>query len=199
MEMTDVQRALFQRAIESLLTDPDYAHPLPQIARLCGGEAMNDIKLRQKMYAGANAEVTNSGSALLSPEASLYWKEAQRVLAYSRLVLVRGSRSAEKALSLKCETLEESFASRVPDHEKGKFLVHDPESPDRWDDRWHSCIDGNFPLLRADLQKAPTIRNPLGRAQLEVLREMLDEADNYGHMIERQNLMERVAWARQPD
>lgn len=196
MELTDVQRALLQRAAQTLLNQPDYAHPLKALAELSSRDVTEEIKRRRRMFVNANREVQDLGSALLSPEAALYWKDAQRVLAHGKLVLDRGSRKMEKSHSLACEALEEHFDERVPDADRSKFVRYDPNRPDLWDDRWHACVDWYFPLLRRDLQTAKAIANPMGKAQLDVLRELLAEPIVSVDQTDRQRLMDRVAALR---
>lgn len=196
MELTNVQRALLQRAVQTLLDQPEYAHPLKALAELSSRDVTDEIKRRRGMYVSANREVEELGPALLSPEAALYWKEAQRVLAHGNLVLARGSRKMEKSHSRACEALEERFDERVPNSDKPKFVRYDLNRPDLWDDRWHACVDWYFPLLRQDLQTAKVIANPMGQAQLDVLRELLAEPVASVDQTERQRLLERVAELR---
>ena len=196
MELTDVQRALLQRAIQTLLDQPEYAHSLKVLAETSSRDVTDEIKRRHSMYVSANREVEKLGPNILSPGAALYWKEAQRVLAYGNLVISRGSRKMEKSHSKKCEALEERFDERVPDSDKPKFVRYDLDRPDLWDDRWHACVDWYFPLLRHDLRSAKVVANPMGKAQLDVLHEILAERDVGVDQAEQQRLMERIAALR---
>lgn len=168
MDLTEVQIAGLTRALGTLDAEPDYQHPLSLIRRIGGPEVVAEIKDVAAEYKAANLVSLTSGVTLLSASAADYWHEARGVLSYGRLVLSMGSRKAEKVLGRKCEALDESFEARVAPNERGMFLIHELEGGN-WDDRWHACIDFNFPLLRRDLGGATAYKNPMSEAQRTVL------------------------------
>lgn len=178
MELTDFQAAGVKLLLKKLMEDPDYAHPVPAIKRLAGAAIAELIKEERASLANYN-KIAKSNIPALSADAMDYWTEARSVLAYGRLAMSQGSRAAEKALSRKCEALEESFASRVPDSEKGHFLIYDINDLNgkSWDDRWHFCVDGNFPLLR-DQGSLAIISDVMREAQLNVLSSFTNGGSN---------------------
>lgn len=169
MKLTEVQVAGLAQALATLEATPDWKLPMSIIRRNGGDEVVDAINRLHGEYVNANKAAT-SPTAFLSASSVDYWQEARKVLAYGRLALSMGSRSAEKQLGKKCEALDESFDARVPDEEKGAFQIHDINDPSTWDDRWHNCVDFNFPLLRESmLGGVPVIDSPMRQAQLDVL------------------------------
>lgn len=166
MELTNFQAAGVKLLIKKLMDDPSYAHPMPVIKRLAGTVIAERIREERASLLEYN-KLAKSNVPALSATAMDYWAEARAVLTYGRLALSQGSRTAERTLSRKCEALEESFAHRVPDQEKGHFLIHDINDGKSWDDRWHCCVDYNFPLLRDN--HAPVISNVMREAQISIL------------------------------
>ena len=176
MELTDVERATLRLILDMLEADPNAVASTAAINRILGPTWRGRIAERSAEYVNAN-QVAAAGGAVLSSSAQNYWDEAKAVLRYGRLALAKGSRKAEKALSLKCEALDESFAAQVPQQEQGMFLIsrhvftHDAKD---WDERWAWTVDHEFPLLRRELVSgAIVIANPLREAQIDVLAEAL--------------------------
>lgn len=168
MDLTEVQIAGLALALGTLDAKPEYKNPLSLIRRIGGPEVVGEIKEVLAEYKAANLISLSGGVALLSASAADYWQEARGVLSYGRLVLSMGSRKSEKTLGRKCEALDESFEARVAPNERGMFLIHELEGGN-WDDRWHACIDFNFPLLRRDLGGATAYANPMSEAQRAVI------------------------------
>jgi hypothetical protein len=177
MNLTDFQTAGVKLLLRKLEGDPAYVHPMTVIRRLAGPDIAKSIKEERAALVDYN-KMVKSNAPLLSTSAMDYWTEARSVLAYGKLALSRGARAAEQSLSRKCEALEESFAHRVPDREKGHFLIYDINdmSGENWDDRWHSCVDFNFPILR-DQGSSGTIANTMREAQITVLSVLAGNSD----------------------
>ena len=196
MELDEVQIAGLARALATLEAIPDYEHPMALLRRLGGSEVVEAINILRTEYVAANKVAKSGGVALLSADAAEYWQEAQGVLAYGRLVMSMGSRAAEKALSRKCEALEESFTARVPLTEQGRFLVHDINGGN-WDDRWHSTVDFSFPLLRPDLGGGLAYQQPMAEAQRTVLsaivRPVPDAQVQQANVERRSNYLRELA------
>lgn len=178
MELTNFQAAGVKLLLKKLMEDSDYAHPVPVIKRMAGAAIAERIREEHASLVNYN-KMAKSNIPPLSADAMDYWSEARSVLAYGRLALSQGSRAAEKALSRKCEALDESFARRVPDSEKGHFLIYDINDVGgkSWDDRWHFCVDGNFPLLR-DQGSIAIIPDVMREAQLNILSSFTNTGSN---------------------
>lgn len=177
--LDDVQRAAIELALDTLDAQPDYRHSSALIIRIAGNEVAAQVAGLATEYREANKAAKEQSGALLSAEAADYWQEAQGVLRYAKVVQAGNDRDfkKEKTLSRKCERLEESFAARVPDFDKPKFVQFDPQSLDAQDERWNWCVDGNFPLLHEQFRETMPFRNPVGEAQRTVLNGLLDERE----------------------
>ncbi|WP_130752418.1 hypothetical protein [Sphingobium xenophagum] len=175
--MAEFQEARARMLLRKLVADENYTHPMSVIRRVAGQEIADRITAERDNLANYN-KVAKANVPALSADAMHYWTEAQSVLAYGRLALSQGSRTAERALSRKCEALDESFANRVPDREKGHFLMYDIHDLDgkNWDDRWLSCIDFYFPLLR-EIGTSATITNTMRVAQINILAPLSADED----------------------
>ncbi|MES3097282.1 hypothetical protein [Sphingomonas aerolata] len=174
MELNAIQLAGLTAALATLKDRPEYSHPIPLLRRIGGDEVVKEVKSLHGEYVQANKDAESGGIAMLSGDSAAYWEEARGVLVYGRLIMSKGDKLAGKGaqtLSLKCESLDESFVHRVPPQEQGMFLVFDINSTDgsNWDDRWHACRDYNFPLLRADLGGSTPVKHPMNEAQGTVL------------------------------
>ena len=171
MILTEVERATLRLALAALEEDVTATLPMATLNAILGRDWASRVTERRAEFVKANRSMSG-GSSLLSASAQNYWADARSVLAYGRLVLSMGSRKAEKVLSSKCEALDESFSARVHPSERGCFLIHDLNGSN-WDDRWHACVDFNFPILRVELMGQTVVANPLREAQMEGLAEVL--------------------------
>ncbi len=180
MDFDDVQRAGIKLALDKLHSDEEYKHEMALIRRLVGDNGAKQVQALYREYVQANKDVRQNGGAMLSAEAADYWQDAQSALAYGAMVYANPSNGGygkrERALSRKCEELNASFSSRVPQNEQGKFKQYVDGDPGNWDPRWHNTRDGFFPLLNASFSSTlPMIPNAMGEAQRIVLGSMLEE------------------------
>lgn len=172
MAITPEQRETISVALDRLYADPAFELPIAAIRQILDRTWEKRVLAQRAEYVAANKMAANP-AAMLSGSARDWWEEARQALAYGRLALSRGSRASEKALSRKCEKLDESFEARVPVQERGMFKFHDLTDGPGWDDRWHCCMDFNFPLLREEFCSGPMFTNPMREAQISVLNDAL--------------------------
>lgn len=173
MSLTDVERALIERALDRLAQGDEHAHKISLIERIAGKAAADEVRALRKDYKEANDAAKEHGGAMLSAEAADYWQEARGVLAYGAMVMANPSRGRELALSRKCEHLLASFEQRVPAIEHGKFRQYRDGDGANWDDRWHNTIDGFFPLLESHYSGSVPISDPMAEAQRTILGGLL--------------------------
>ena len=199
--LDNVQRAAIERALNKLNSSPNYSHKMAIIERVAGKAAAKEVADLTAEYRDANDQAKLHGCAMLSGEAADYWQEAQGVLSYGRLALSMGSRAAEKALSRRCELLEESFAERVPEHEQRKFVIYDVQAEwqngaEGYDNRWDWTQDFRFPLLSPQFTDSLPVRNPVGEAQRVVLAGLLDPpapAEQAANVSRLESMLARIA------
>lgn len=178
MALTPLQVASAQIALKALEQDPEFAHPVATIIRIAGEEVAEAIRAREAEYREYNGDVSGD-TAMLSAEAAGYWADWQKMYREGKRFHAKGSGMIypkwEKKISLMCEALDESFEARVPDNEKAKFQVYDPQRMDagNWDDRWDACVDLFPPVLRREFLGDARVSNPKGKAQHEILSGMI--------------------------
>lgn len=170
--MNELQLAAARLMLRALERAPDQSITAANLKSCLTHGVIQRVVDREAEYRSFNKDM-NSNGACLSADAAAYWSDAEKMLRAGTLAHALGSRRREKAVSLACERLNESFAARVPVADRGKFLVHDLDDPNAWDDRWHACVDFLPPLLRPEFIEAPRIENARARAQFDVLSELL--------------------------
>ena len=169
--MNDLQRASARVMLCALTDHPEVTFNLADVRRQLGGDVADKVKERADEYRQFNRDM-KAGGGDLSPDAAGFWTDTKKMLAFGNRVHADGWRGAAATkLTRMCERLEESFEARVPDVEKGKFIVYDPKRMDggNWDERWHACRDWKPPLLREELIEGKPLANPRRQALIEVL------------------------------
>lgn len=150
---------------------PDRSHSAATLNGLLAPETVARIRRREAEFRDFNSSL-RSDAGMLSGDAADYWNECKRMLAYGRLTHARGDRAMERALSVRCEKLDEGFAARVPRSEQGMFLIHELDGSN-WDDRWHACMDHCPPILRPEFVSGAVPIDARREAQIEVLTDLV--------------------------
>lgn len=162
-------------AMRPLEADADFHHPAATLRRNFSTETIRAIREAEKEARQFNKDMKEAMLALLSVDAQQYWADTQKLIMRGKMAQADGNQAWVDRVNRDSEGLEETFDERVPDADKPKFKMLDPQRhAETWDPLW-AYIEYPAPLLREEFRGRTVIPNVSNHAQLQVLRDIARE------------------------